>query len=879
MKKLAWLVFMIGSFAAGQTVTVTASHLQNASGQLISGYIYLQPTLTSGQPTWYRAPGGGTVSSAAVPVAVTNGVLSVTLPDTTQTYPANLCFTMTYPQGSLATGYNCLQPHATAYNSSDWCQAGVCNLDNYLPGNQPLPTINAVSSINYTAGNLTFTGSGFSQSGDTFTFNGVSGPSTSTAGDLPSFVDTTGKTLADSGVNWNGSTHTLAFPGAVNITASGTNQNITLTPSGSGMTVATSFADKGGQAFNVKACGAKGDGVTNDTTAVNTCIADAVASTATAGGTATVFFPSGTYLGCFSVTTAKGIKLQGAGELSTVLLGAGSCPALQSNGWWYSSVADMSFKRQLSATTFTGSIIGTTLTVTAMSSGTILLGQTLIGSGITPTGGDQNGVRITAFGTGTGGVGTYILSSSQSVASETILSENATLEIDGNYDGTHTQGTQFLSFYDILVSGRGTDDGLPGYWAVAVCRQSQGSCQGSNLKWANVAFSGTAGPGKGGSAFGSAVYDQLGYNALSVQFEGGDFQDYTGDGAAIVDGGVQMIGTTFEENHQCAQITNAAEDVNASAGGAGASITLQGIRTEGYQFGLFNGSQPPVVSGLTQSPSYASWTSGSSAPIDEGTIQVGSDGHRHLYCITTAGTLGSAEPTWPASGTIADGTATWTTTPYDLINMTTAHGTIDRATTYYDSSASIIQDYAFSMTGNASFPLISSSAGSSVVGSNNYIENYTVSQGQIIDMYANPQGTAQTSSVTGLTLPASSAGIVTQPGASLYLGGRLMYDAQGHLNAIYGIESVNGGYTSVAGCGTITNLLGGVVGTFTTSATSCTPVFTLPNSTNGYACLVWDQTHPTTPQGNISSTQNSATFGTLTTTAGDTIAFNCGLSY
>lgn len=351
MQKLAWLVFMIGSFATGQTVTVTASHLQNASGQLISGYVYLQPTLTSGQPTWYRAPGGGTVSSAAVPVPVVNGVLSVTLPDTTLTYPANLCFTMTYPQGSLATGYNCLQPHTTAYNSSDWCQAGVCNLDNYLPGNQPLPTINAVSSINYTAGNLTFTGSGFSQSGNTFTFpagaglsltttgtsgastlsggilnvpqyqaalgytpahsgansditsltglttplsvlqggtgqnslvpttpvtttpsgscaqgapnqqdtvtgiqyscqnvvsgvgtwgvvgGGVSGPSTSTAGDLPSFVDTTGKTLADSGVNWNGSTNTLAFPGAVNITAGGTSQDITLTPGAGGSVV------------------------------------------------------------------------------------------------------------------------------------------------------------------------------------------------------------------------------------------------------------------------------------------------------------------------------------------------------------------------------------------------------------------------------------------------------------------------------------------------------------------------------------------------------------------------------------------------------------------------------------------------------------------
>ena len=251
MQKLAWLVFMIGSFATGQTVTVTASHLQNASGQLISGYVYLQPTLTSGQPTWYRSPGGGTVSSAAVPVPVVNGVLSVTLPDTTQTYPANLCFTMTYPQGSLATGYNCLQPHATAYNSSDWCQAGVCNLDNYLPGNQPLPTINAVSSINYTAGNLTFTGSGFSQSGNTFTFpagaglslttTGTSGASTLSGGilNVPQYQAALGYTPAHSGAN-SDITSLTGLTTPLSVLQGGTGQNslvpttpVTTTPSGS----------------------------------------------------------------------------------------------------------------------------------------------------------------------------------------------------------------------------------------------------------------------------------------------------------------------------------------------------------------------------------------------------------------------------------------------------------------------------------------------------------------------------------------------------------------------------------------------------------------------------------------------------------------------
>ncbi len=67
---------------------------------------------------------------------------------------------------------------------------------------------------------------------------------------------------------------------------------------------------------------------------------------------------------------------------------------------------------------FTGSISGTTLTVTNILSGGIALGMTLSGSGITP------GTKITGFGTGAGGnvnyAGTYTVNTSQSAASTTI---------------------------------------------------------------------------------------------------------------------------------------------------------------------------------------------------------------------------------------------------------------------------------------------------------------------------------------------------------------------------------------------------------------------------------------------------------------------------
>lgn len=65
---------------------------------------------------------------------------------------------------------------------------------------------------------------------------------------------------------------------------------------------------------------------------------------------------------------------------------------------------------------FTGSISLTTLTVSAVSTGNIALGQYITGSGITA------GTQIVKFLTGAGGTGTYQVSASQTVGSETIAS-------------------------------------------------------------------------------------------------------------------------------------------------------------------------------------------------------------------------------------------------------------------------------------------------------------------------------------------------------------------------------------------------------------------------------------------------------------------------
>lgn len=68
---------------------------------------------------------------------------------------------------------------------------------------------------------------------------------------------------------------------------------------------------------------------------------------------------------------------------------------------------------------FNGSIAGTTLTVTSVTSGTLAIGQTLSDL----TGEITAGTTITNLGSGTGGVGTYSLSQSQTVPNEAMTAE------------------------------------------------------------------------------------------------------------------------------------------------------------------------------------------------------------------------------------------------------------------------------------------------------------------------------------------------------------------------------------------------------------------------------------------------------------------------
>jgi len=98
------------------------------------------------------------------------------------------------------------------------------------------------------------------------------------------------------------------------------------------------------------------------------------------------------------------------------------------------TVASTSINAVTSAATVTGDITGTTLDVTVATSGTLQIGQTLEGANVT------NGTIITAFGTGSGGTGTYTVSPSQTAASATIYALNWTVlpATDGAFEGGGT---------------------------------------------------------------------------------------------------------------------------------------------------------------------------------------------------------------------------------------------------------------------------------------------------------------------------------------------------------------------------------------------------------------------------------------------------------
>jgi hypothetical protein len=145
---------------------------------------------------------------------------------------------------------------------------------------------------------------------------------------------------------------------------------------------------------------------------------------------------SGTTLTVNSVssgTIAANQSLSGIGVMSeTVITALGT--GTGGTGTYTINLSQTVASEALSSSTvgakFTASITGTTMTVSAVASGTIYLGQTVQGTGVTA------GTIVSAFVSGTGGTGTYTISASQTVASETMYGLN--FSVLPNNDGAFT---------------------------------------------------------------------------------------------------------------------------------------------------------------------------------------------------------------------------------------------------------------------------------------------------------------------------------------------------------------------------------------------------------------------------------------------------------
>jgi hypothetical protein len=135
----------------------------------------------------------------------------------------------------------------------------------------------------------------------------------------------------------------------------------------------------------------------------------------------------------FASPPAIGSTTPNTGAFTTLSANNGtltaSAPVLDLAQTWNSATA-----------VFTGSISTTTLTVTAVTSGTIAVGMELTSSGTITA-----GTSITALGTGTGGTGTYTVSISQSRSSATLTGRQQFTSLLVNATDTNSGANSLLA--------------------------------------------------------------------------------------------------------------------------------------------------------------------------------------------------------------------------------------------------------------------------------------------------------------------------------------------------------------------------------------------------------------------------------------------------
>jgi hypothetical protein len=124
--------------------------------------------------------------------------------------------------------------------------------------------------------------------------------------------------------------------------------------------------------------------------------------------------------------------------------------------WYYGTIdrtawSDSSLReypQALTGTYVTGAISGTTLTITAISTGSLQVGSVITGTGVAV------GTTITALGTGTGGVGTYTVNISQLVVSTALTADSIIYNHEQGLNADTSAMTSYIASSDFdLVDG------------------------------------------------------------------------------------------------------------------------------------------------------------------------------------------------------------------------------------------------------------------------------------------------------------------------------------------------------------------------------------------------------------------------------------------
>ena len=179
--------------------------------------------------------------------------------------------------------------------------------------------------------------------------------------------------------------------------------------------------------------------------------------------------PFESYTGANATGSVDGLagtaSIGGTGTGSVGATGTGSVGAVVTGSLGATSTASIGFK-------CTADIATTTMTVSAVSDGVLSVGDIISGTGVTA------GTKITALGTGTGGVGTYTVSASQTVASTAITGDSTKLDVTAVASGTLHVGDAVLGTgvsAGTVITALGTGTGGAGTYAINFNQQINSS--------------------------------------------------------------------------------------------------------------------------------------------------------------------------------------------------------------------------------------------------------------------------------------------------------------------------------------------------------------------------------------------------------------------